>query len=318
MAVSDLPRLLTAAVDDLEVTALAAGAVVDSRVHFVCRGVRARERIDPHTVFYGASVTKQLIGLVLARLTLDGVADPEDLVSRWLPELSHRMVGVRLRHLLHHTSGLGDLADPGLGVPRSNAEVVARFTRRSPAPEDLPGLRFAYNNGGYVLLAEALSRAARQPIGQLASTQLFTPLALPDTRLGGDPMRLSGTADPPGTIGDGGLWTSIADLITWLRACNEQWAGAAALRLAESPGCLADGSPLDYAWGVRVTARPYGRLITHGGSWSPWVAKTVRVPEQGVAVALLSVGGGERRVSDSATQLAELLSVQAEHRRAGG
>src|SRR4051812_45467359 len=85
MAVSDLPRLLTAAVDDLEVTALAAGAVADSRVHFVCRGVRARERIDPHTVFYGASVTKQLIGLVLARLTLDGVADPEDLVSRWLP-----------------------------------------------------------------------------------------------------------------------------------------------------------------------------------------------------------------------------------------
>lgn len=118
-----------------------------------------------------------------------------------------------------------------------------------------------------------------------------------DTRLGGRPRTVPGHPDPPGTIGDGGLWTSIIDLTTWLTSLNRHAFGAEVAQLTEQPGRLDDRTGLDYAWGERVVRVPEGRLITHGGSWAGWLAKTVRCPEQGVAVAVLSHGGTEESIS---------------------
>lgn len=181
--------------------------------------------------------------------------------------------------------------------------------RRLPAGQPVrPGVRYAYNNSGYVLLAETLTRILRHPISEIASTELFSPLGLTGTRLGGKAVRVPACPDPPATIGDGGLWTSIDDLTRWLQACNQAKYGAAAQRLAETTGQLVDGAHVDYAWGVRITPTPCGRLITHGGSRQSWLAKTVRIPERRVAVAVLSVGAKEQAVSDTGTHLADALA----------
>ena len=60
------------------------------------------------TIVYGASLSKQIVGACLALLTLDGRLDPDDTLASWLPELPEWSTRVRLRHLLHHTSGLPD------------------------------------------------------------------------------------------------------------------------------------------------------------------------------------------------------------------
>ena len=83
---------------------------------------------------------------------------------------------------------------------------------------------------------------------------------------------------------------------------------APAQRLTETTTQLVDGSHLDYAWGVRITPAPYGRLITHGGNWPRWLAKTVRIPERQFAVAILSVDATKEAVSDTGIQLAEALA----------
>src|SRR5215218_11337399 len=67
------------------------------------------------------------------------------------------MADIRLRHLLHHTSGLADVTAPSRGVPASNADVFERLQRRRQPALDSPGRRFCYNNTGYVLLAEVVS-----------------------------------------------------------------------------------------------------------------------------------------------------------------
>jgi len=167
------------------------------------------------------------------------------------------MAAVRLNHLIHHTSDLLDVAEPGLGILRSNADVIERFRQLPPNPDLQPGVRYAYNNAGYVLLAEVISRILSQPITDVASTHLFTPLALRHTRLGGEPVRLPAIPDPPRTIGDGGLWISIVDLTTWLRAGNQARFGADTQRLAESTARLSDGSHLDYAWGAGFAHSPW-------------------------------------------------------------
>lgn len=154
-----------------------------------------------------------------------------------------------------------------------------------------------------------MSRVRRRPINEIASTRLFAPLSLTRTRLRGRPVRLPKVADPPGTIGDGGLWTSAADLVTWLQACNHAAFGLDVQRVCERTGELADGTRMDYASGIRITPTPYRRLITHGGTWEPWPAKTARIPERQVTVAVLSVGGTEQAISDTGTNLARALAI---------
>jgi hypothetical protein len=127
-------------------------------------------------------------------------------------------------------------------------------------------------------------------------------------RLGGEPNRLPGAADIPGTIGDGGLWTSITDLTRWLMAMNDGTLDLGAVRRLETTGRLDDGSPLDHGWGVRVTETPNGRRVSHGGSWGPWLAKSVRFPRQGVAVAVLSTGGTETVISETGFRIADLVT----------
>lgn len=310
MTLRDVRTLLNAAAASVEAAAIVVGAATAEAVEFVCRGRIADERVDPQTVFYGASVTKQIIGTMLARAIAAGTADPNDLVLRWLPELPDWMMAVQLRHLIHHTSDLPDVTDPVLGIPRSNSEVIERFQQLRPSPNPQPGAHYDYNNAGYVLLAEAITRMLHQPISDVASTQLFGPLGLTSTRLGGEPTHLPEVPDPPGTIGDGGLWTSIADLTTWLQACNRATFGAETQRLAETTGRLTDGSDLSYAWGMRIRPIAAGRMITHGGSWRTWLAKTARVPDRQIAVAVLSVGGTEQAISDVGVDIATALAAQ--------
>jgi CubicO group peptidase (beta-lactamase class C family) len=287
---------------------LAVGAVHGDTAEFVCRGTVAGEPVTPDTVMYGASVTKQMVGLLLALGVEAGRATPADRLRRWLPELPGWIDGVRLHHLLHHTSGLPDLTAPSYGVPLSNDEVIGRF-RRFDGPSLMePGRRFSYNNAGYVLLAEALSRLFDRPIAELAGEQIFEPLGMAATRLGGEGQRTAGHPDPPGTVGDGGLWTTVADLARWLTAMNDGTINPRAVRRAERVGHLVDGTALDYAWGVRVVETSDGRRLTHGGTWANWLAKTVRLPHQGVVVAVLSTGGSESGISRLGTDLAAGLA----------
>lgn len=311
-----LTSLLDAATHHLRGDAVAIGAAVDDALEFAHRGSLADERVDRRTVFYGASVTKQIIGVATARAVVEGRESTDDSIVQWLPELPSSMSAIRLGHLIHHTSSLPDVCDPAAGVPRSNAEVIDRL-QRIEAVHDGPGTQYAYNNAGYVLLAEALARSGERPIDELVR-ELLTPLDLPDTRLGGPAVRLEDTPDPPGTIGDGGLWTSVLDLTRWLQACNMAAFGARTQQLAESTTTLADGSPIDYAWGVRVARSTSGRIITHGGSWHSWLAKSVRIPEQRVAVAVLSFGATELDVSRAGTDLATAIASTKRERAPGG
>ncbi|CAM3608902.1 serine hydrolase [Occultella aeris] len=290
--------------------ALAVGVVAADARQVTCRGSVDGRAVTVRTSFYAASVTKQVIGLLLARLTVAGAAGVDDPVRRWLPELPDWVEPVRLRHLVHHTSDLPDVTDPTRSVPADNAEVIERLQRWTPVQPLEPGARYAYNNAGYVLLAEAVGRMSGRPVDELAAAELFRPLALRESRLGGPAVRIAGVPDPPGTIGDGGLWTSVTDLTNWLDACNRDCFGDRAQRVAETPGGLDAASPSGYAWGVRVSARPYGPIVTHGGSWGAWLAKTVRVPARRIAVAVLSVGGTDQAISDLGTDLAEALATR--------
>ena len=314
MNASELSALLDATLNDITADGIAIGVATRTTTMFACRGAVAGRVVHPDTVFYGASLTKQVVGFLLARAVQAGEASPTDRLQRWLPELPDWLEQVRLDHLLHHTSDLPDVTRPQPTRPRSNAEVIDRLRRLSPHPRIAPGTGFVYNNTGYVLLAEVVARISGQAIDALAASTLFDPLRLTAMWLGGEPVRLTDAAEIPGTIGDGGLWTSITDLTRWLIAMNDGTLEPGAVRRLETTGRLDDGSPLNYGWGVGLTETPNGRRVSHGGSWDPWLAKSVRVPQRGVAVAVLSTGSAETVISETGFRIANLVASARDSR----
>jgi CubicO group peptidase (beta-lactamase class C family) len=254
---------------------------------------------------YVASVTKQLVAALVAMAVDEGAMGYHEPLTSYVPSLPGWAKRVGLRHLLHHTSGVPEVTEPWTD-DLDNACVLDRL-RSSPGPDTPPGTRFCYSNTGYVLLAAAVESALYHPIETLARDRVFVPLGMDHSRLGGPaPVRLDGQPDVPRTVGDGGWWTCAADLHRWLVALNRAGLGERITRRLETPGQLDDGIPLDYAWGVRISQVGRRRTLTHGGSWPGWRALTLRQPEEGIAVCVLSTSPDEALVSETGLRLASL------------
>lgn len=249
------------------------------------------------TVMYAASIAKQVIGLLLSQQVTAGVLDPELPVSRYLEDLPGWAGQVKVRHLVHHTSGLPPIGPP---EPGTGNEAVLALLRRSQGPVTRPGARYAYSNVGYICLAEILTRVSGQPVEQLAQASLFRPLGMGSTTLTRFGVTRAGHAPPPTTVGDGGLWTTAHDLLRWNDAMNTAAFGPEVHQRAETPGMLDNRTPLDYAWGIRVLDHHGRRTLSHGGSWPTWSAKTIRQPDQGTSIGILTASEDAEAITTAA------------------
>jgi CubicO group peptidase (beta-lactamase class C family) len=318
----ELTRWWTALGERLAGTAVAAGVSSPGhgRRHWSA-GELWQEPVTPSTTFYAASITKQLVAALVARAVLDGHIDTQAGIRTYLPGLPPWTTPIRVHHLLHHTAALPQpdrLAaalghtDDAVGWSRLDNQAVLLALHRMTPPPLPPGQEFSYDNTGYILLTELLRVVHGRGIADLARSEIFEPLSLAGSRLGGPPpMTLPRHAATPGTIGDGGLWTCLADLLTWLEAMNEGRLGADLTALVQSAGRLEDGTVLDYAWGIAPRPGPAGTLYLHGGEWPGWCAVTLRSPATATAVAILAATEDMSTVSAAALDVHGLLVSSA-------
>ncbi|HWK90191.1 MAG TPA: serine hydrolase, partial [Longimicrobium sp.] len=144
-------------------------------------GVTGGRPVDPAaTLFDIASLTK-VIGTTAAAMALvdDGRLSLETTVRRYLSGFTGSgKGGVRVRHLLTHTSGLpagGDLYNRP-GSPEAALRRVMRV-----ALETGPGERMEYSDYGMILLAEVLRQRAEQPLDTYLARRVFGPLGMQNT-----------------------------------------------------------------------------------------------------------------------------------------
>ncbi len=176
----------------------------------------------PATRFGTASGTKGLTALtvlgLVARGTLALDTTARSLLGADLPLVDD---AVTVEHLLAHRSGIGDYLDES-AMESDDAYVLAVPVHRLATSEDYlqvldgypqvsaPGERFAYNNGGFVLLALLAERAAGVPFHDLVDELVCGPAGLTDTAL------LRSDELPPGAatgyLGTSGLRTNVLHL----------------------------------------------------------------------------------------------------------
>jgi hypothetical protein len=111
----------------------------------------------------------------------------------------------------------------------------------------------------------------------------------------------------PLSVGDGGLWTSVSNLLRWNEAILSDALGISARM--HTPGRLDDGTPLDYAWGVRVFQASGQTVHSHGGDFGNATARLIRLPDIGVSLAALAADNNVHRM-DRLAELVQNLLLQ--------
>lgn len=274
--------------------------------------------IGRHTVFRLASVSKQFTAMAILMLAEDDLLTLEDPMVEHLPELERFGRGLRIRHLLHHTAGIGDVYDdfenrfrghpPGQGrgrAPPSNWAIL-RILAEVGETESLPGVEFSYCDICYDLLALVVERASGRSFADFLEERIFAPLGMDHSFVydGRAPVsaetatsysalrgRLVRDAEHPlnAIVGSGGVFSCTADLFLWDQALyQETLVSRSTLEAIFTAGNLADGSPHEYGYGWALdTLGPYQRH-SHTGGWLGFRTYIARYPEEELTIVLLS------------------------------
>lgn len=268
--------------------------------------------LSTRSVFDLASTSKQFAAAVVGLLAQDGQLSLEDDVRAHLPELRDYGTPVRIRHLIHHTSGyrdyleLQDLAGLRDADWYDDAEVVELLARQRELNFP-PNTEHLYSNSGYFLLSQLVLRSTGKSLRQVAHERLFEPLGMASTHFHDDfneivPARATGYAPRPGggfalsqttlnMVGDGTLYTTVEDLARWDQNFYEPRLGGGAgkelLDLLLRPGVLESGEELDYAGGLYVWRYRGLPAVSHAGAFVGFRSEMLRFPEQRLTVICL-------------------------------
>jgi CubicO group peptidase (beta-lactamase class C family) len=268
------------------------------------------------TRVYMASLSKQFTAACVALLVRARQLDMDARLTRWLPELPGWCSAIRLRHLVYHVAGLPDDIDVDVAIgndDRTTANVVSAL-RRFPSPRRRPGTAFVYSNAGYVCLALAAQRASGQPLPTFAKQYLFNPLGMQNTLFWPGPapmppssLPLPSTHPAPLSLGDGGAWSTAADLMRWNQAMNADALGISTQ--LHTPGRLDDGRSLDYGWGVGLRTHAGHPVYRHGGGWSGLRLLLARVPDRQAGLLIIALGDNTERITDLGDALLDTLTA---------
>jgi len=264
----------------------------------------------PETVFEAGSVSKQITAAAVILLSHDGKLSLDDDVRRYVAEVPDYGTPVRIRHLLNHTSGLRDwgVVEEIAGWPRTTRTYtqahVLDIVSRQRALNFAPGSQYLYSNTGYNLLAIIVQRVSGMPFSRFTRERIFQPLGMTHTEWRDDYARIVKnraiayeTSDETGTRqqmpfenahGNGGLLTTVGDLLRWDRNfATGQVGGPALIGELQRQGVLTSGRRIEYGQGVVVSRYHDVAEVSHSGATAAYRAWLAHYPDRGLTVALL-------------------------------
>ncbi len=266
---------------------------------------------DENSVFRIGSTSKQFTAACIVLLEMQGKLKFSDSLDKYFPDFPAYAKEVTIQHLLNHTSGVRDYLTlaglKGLGDDDYYQDQhVESWLAAQQALNFEPGEEDLYSNSGYWLLGQIVNKAAGMNMADYAEQEIFRPLGMNSTHFHNDhnqivKNRAAGYAptEAPGQyrismttldmIGDGGIFTSIADIKKWDDAYYQSdvlspqfW------QTMTTVGQLNDGKQLNYAAGLIMGEYKGLKTISHGGAFVGFRAELLRFPEQKFTVAVFA------------------------------
>jgi D-alanyl-D-alanine carboxypeptidase len=135
------------------------------------------------TPFMLGSINKLFTGLAIGRLVEQGKISYDDPLSKFLPDFpdAESASRIRIKHLLSHTSGLGDyIAIPAYHQSLDRIRTVQALLevagKQRPAFE--PGTKFAYSNTGFVVLGRVIEVVTEEDYYEHMAKHVFAPAGM--------------------------------------------------------------------------------------------------------------------------------------------
>jgi CubicO group peptidase (beta-lactamase class C family) len=266
-------------------------------------------RVTPQTVFQSGSMAKQFTAIAVMMLVEEHKLSLDDSIAKYLG-VPKTWSGITVRHLLTHTSGLGDYPESFSLQKDYTEDELLKMIKAQPLGF-APGEKWRYSNLGYVTLGILIHKIAGEFYGDFLKKNVFDPLGMNQTRVISEadiiPNRAAGyrlvegvlknqkwVAPSVNTTADGSLYFTIEDLAKWDEALEAgKFLTHASYEQMWSPVKLNDGHTAPYGFGWRIAKTDSShRMQEHGGAWQGFASYIARYPDDRLTVAVLSNRAG--------------------------
>ncbi|MEX2186642.1 MAG: serine hydrolase domain-containing protein [Pirellulales bacterium] len=136
-------------------------------------------------IFWIASMSKPITAAAVMMLQDEGKLSVDDPVEKYVPELAElktrdgEKVKITIRHLLTHTSGMGEISAAEARRATKLADVMPLYAARPVGFE--PGSKWQYCQSGINTAARIVEVVSDMPFDEFLEKRLFEPLGMKDT-----------------------------------------------------------------------------------------------------------------------------------------
>lgn len=276
------------------------------------------------SVYSLGSITKQFTAAGILTLEMQRRLSVTDPIGRFFDAVPPDKSAITLHQLLTHSSGLESDFSPGDYDPVGRDEYVRRALQSKLLFR--PGEGYEYSNAGYSLLAAIIEKVSGQSYEAYLAEHVFGPAGMRETGYklpawapgrvahgyqdgkdwGTILQRIQQPDAPYWTLrGNGGLHTTLADMLAWHRALDTDAVLSREERAKYFKPYVPEGpmrkSFYAYGWAVGKTARGT-TIVQHNGGNGIYVAEFLRFPDEDSMLFLTSTDAGMK-----ATPVVEVL-----------
>jgi CubicO group peptidase (beta-lactamase class C family) len=190
-----------------------------------------RIRNAPATRFELNSITKMFTAAAILRLAAEGKLRLDDRIERHLGSFPPAKREATIEQLASHTAGL---VVAGAQLSGDSRDAFIADVKRTPL-ESAPGSAYRYTNAGYSLLAAIIEVASGTDYESYLRDRVLKPAGMrhavvrddvpaDDTLFAKGYGRSASNAANPyvwGTIGAGGVWSTMGDVYRWIVAVQD-------------------------------------------------------------------------------------------------
>jgi CubicO group peptidase (beta-lactamase class C family)/poly(3-hydroxybutyrate) depolymerase len=143
------------------------------------------EAMRPDSIFWIASMSKPVLATLLLMLQDEGLLSVDDPVEKYLPQFKDlktadgKPARVTIRHLLTHTSGMGEITGAQARDATTLSAVIPLYVAKPVG--FAPGSKWVYCQSGINTGGRIAEVVTGEPLDKLLQRRLFGPLGMTDT-----------------------------------------------------------------------------------------------------------------------------------------
>ena len=282
--------------------------------------------IISETNFRLASVTKQFTAMCIMILKSREQLNYEQTLTDLFHNFPDYGNDITIRHLLHHTSGLRDYFSliPDNATQQIHDDDVLNMMMEQTTTYFTSGSEYRYSNSGYAILAMIVEQVSGMSFANFLSENIFIPLNMTGSiafedgistvtsraygySYSGDNYVMNDQSLTSAVLGDGGIYTSIDDLIKWDQGLyTNSILPQDILQEAFTSGTLSNGLETGYGFGCVLDTYKNRTRVGHTGSTRGFRNVYHRYPDEQLSIIILT-NRNSGSPKDIANQIAAIL-----------